>query len=356
MLETIRELALEKLEPLEDSEQLRRRHADYMLEFLKTSDLAPTDAALAQRMKAESDNLRTAVEWALSRQHADLALSLAGHSYHGPHPAELSRITAREWTGWLDAGLALADRDDSKVYADALIMRAAIHRAFGDDDRAEPLARGSLDRFFALGDRVGQSRALLQLGLIAMRRGEHDLARERFEQALELAEAAGSAIDHRHMLHNLGELERAAGNLDRAAALLERALQLARDAGASWHVAMIEHSLGDTALASGDMATAERHYMRALSLARDLGYLRGIEVCLAALASLAAKRGQAEHAGRLWGASEAFQRAVGYELHPLEWHVYEEAIATVAGPQFEEAAKATRNAEPDEALAAALAE
>jgi predicted ATPase len=76
MLETIRQLALEKLELREDAEQLRRRHAEYLLEFLPTIETAG-DAALLARESAESANLRAAVEWALHGQHADLALGLA---------------------------------------------------------------------------------------------------------------------------------------------------------------------------------------------------------------------------------------------------------------------------------------
>ena len=154
----------------------------------------------------------------------------------------------------------------------------------------------------------------------------------------------------------LGELERQVGNLDRAAALLAEALQLALDAGSTPHAANIEHGLGDTALTAGDTAAAERHYLRALSRARKWGNPNSTACCLAGLASVEAKRGECERAGRLWGASEAFDRESGITLLPHELAVYEDALARVAGPQFEEAAGETRQLEPDHALAVALKE
>ena len=66
---------------------------------------------------------------------------------------------------------------------------------------------------------------------------------------------------------------------------------------------------------------------------------------------MAATRGERKRAGRLWGASQAFQRTYGVDRRR-----YEEALATVAGPQFERAANATRNKQPDDALVAALAD
>jgi predicted ATPase/DNA-binding SARP family transcriptional activator/class 3 adenylate cyclase len=348
MLETVRELALEKLEPREDAEQLRHRHAEYLLEFLRTSETELVDAARVTRESAESDNLRAAIEWAIGGKHVDLALSLASHDY-GPS------ITSRDTARWLDLALPLGEHADPNAYATALARAAWAHNVLGDLERAETLAQSSLDQFVALRNRVGQCRALLGLGLAAIARGDIDRARERLTQSLELAEVHGTANDRYAALHNLGELERDAGNLDRASVLLEQARQLALDDGNNAYSAAIEHGLGDTALAAGDTAAAEQHYRSAIGLAQGLGALRTYAYCLAGLASAAASRGECERAGRLWGASEAFRRAMEIDPHAFEGTLYEEALARVAGPQFEHAANATRHAEPNDALAAALA-
>jgi predicted ATPase/Tfp pilus assembly protein PilF len=348
MLETIRELALEKLELLDDAEQLRRRHAEYVLEFVKRMQTMRLDAVRFARAKAESSNVRAAVEWALNGQHADLALTLAS--------TRLLYISPRRRARWLDAALLLGDRADPSVYANALRVSAGNYFFLGEFDHAETLAERSLAQFRALRDRGGEGGALQIMGLAAGARGEHDRARELLEHALELVEASGETTEHYTALHNLGELDCSMGNLDRAAARLEQALQLALDAGDTYHAGLIEHGLGDTALAAGDAASAERRYLRALSRARELDHRPTLAYCLAGLASVAAMRGERKRAGRLWGAVQAFQRTEGVELLAFDRRRYEEALATITGPQFERAANATRNKQPDEALAAALAD
>jgi tetratricopeptide (TPR) repeat protein len=175
------------------------------------------------------------------------------------------------------------------------------------------------------------------------------------EESLKLAEATGTAT-YRWSLINLGELECRVGNVGRAAALLEEALQLALDAADILQAAQSERGLGDTALAAGDVVAAERNYQHALSLAQEFGSRRAVAFCLAGLASVAAKRGEPERAGRFWAASEAFQWDFGFELLAFERLLYDEALATVVGPEFEHAVNATRARGPDEALTAALAD
>src|SRR5262249_26773228 len=136
----------------------------------------------------------------------------------------------------------------------------------------------------------------------------------------------------------------------------EHALQLAIDTGDSFHAGITEQRLGDTALAAGDAVSAERCYERALSRARDLYFLPSLAYSLAGLASVAAVRGERKRAGRLWGASQAFQQRAGGELLAIDRRRYEEVLATITGPEFEHAANATRNKQLDEALAAALAD
>jgi predicted ATPase len=348
MLETIRELALEKLELLDDAEQLRRRHAEYLIEVFKRLQTMRLDAARFARAKAESPDVRVAVEWALEGHHADVALSLAS-----TQPLDIS---PRRRARWLDAALLLGDHADPSVYANALIVRAGSYFTLGEFDRAETLVQRSLAQFRAVGDPAGESRALRLIGIAAGARGEQDRARELLEYALELAKTSGEATEYYRTLHSLGEVDWRTGNLDRAAALLEQALQLAIDTGDTFQAGLTEHRLGDTALAAGDAVSAERCYRRALSRARELYFLPALAYCLAGLASVAAMRGERKRAGRLWGASQAFQRSAGAELLAIDRRRYEEALATITGPEFERAADTTRSKQRDEALAAALAD
>ena len=212
---------------------------------------------LPPQWRAETANLRAALEWAIQKANADLALGLATRTW-------FSQITEPERARWLDAALMLGEAIDPTLYAMALGDAAGAYYVLGDFDRAESLAQRSLDRFVRLDDERGQSRALRRLGLAASGRGDYDSARERYERGLQLAEAAGDKNDLYILQHFLGDLERYAGNLNRSRLLLEEALQLALDSDDP-HAALIEQSLGDV-LAAGEVA-AERHYLRA-NLAR----------------------------------------------------------------------------------------
>jgi predicted ATPase/DNA-binding SARP family transcriptional activator len=338
MLETVRELALEKLELLADANNLRRRHAEYLLKLRKT----PVPPGELARWHAETDNLRAAVEWALDGEHAELALQLARFTTQ-------FQLTARECGRWLDRGLEFAGRVDPNVRATALIDAAQAHFYLGDADGAETFAQQGLKAFGVIGDVLGQSRALEVLGLAAVAVGDYELARERFERSLEVSEQAGNASLRYPQLHGLGEIELRVGNIDRARTLLRQALVLARNDGSGSFEVQIEHGLGDVALLSGDVDTAERHYLRGVSLARDINLLRGVAICLAGLSAVAAERGDSREAGRLWGTAQAVQRtaAGGIELLAVDLWAYRSALARVADAAFEEAARAAGNADPD---------
>jgi predicted ATPase/DNA-binding SARP family transcriptional activator len=78
MLETIREYAAERLEELDERDELRQRHAQYYLELARSvEDLirSPQAASLLDRLERDYENLRAALAW-LSSTTPDRALRL----------------------------------------------------------------------------------------------------------------------------------------------------------------------------------------------------------------------------------------------------------------------------------------
>jgi tetratricopeptide (TPR) repeat protein len=131
----------------------------------------------------------------------------------------------------------------------------------------------------------------------------------------------------------LGDLERALGNYEQAATLLQRSFELARAGGDPEDMNRPLHGLGDLALAQGALGTAVARYREALLLVADLpAGERGFCYCLGGLASVAARRGDATCAGRLWGVVEA-QIAL-YPLFPETKQRYEEAFAELDHGSF----------------------
>ena len=88
MLETIRQYARERLAQIGEEAQLRERHLDYFLAFCLEAEpnlVGPSLREWRERVDAELDNLRAAMEWSLTgRVEKGLRLCAALHWYwHG---------------------------------------------------------------------------------------------------------------------------------------------------------------------------------------------------------------------------------------------------------------------------------
>jgi len=77
MLETVQEYAREKLEESGESEEVKRRHAEYFLALAEEADpelKGPNQLQWLQRLETEHDNMRAALTWALQQEKVELGL------------------------------------------------------------------------------------------------------------------------------------------------------------------------------------------------------------------------------------------------------------------------------------------
>ena len=77
----------------------------------------------------------------------------------------------------------------------------------------------------------------------------------------------------------------------------------------------------------GEYDRATALLAESLALARELGSQESIGCALCGLASLAAVRGDAAQAARLFGASEALRETIGVSLSPLERDTFDRHLA-----------------------------
>jgi tetratricopeptide (TPR) repeat protein len=190
---------------------------------------------------------------------------------------------------------------------------------------------------------------------LARSRGDPDRARELIEKALAIERRIGNRSGIRHCLHLLGEMARDEGNLGSAEELLEEAAAAAREHGAS-DLPALTHSLADLALDQGNWSRATKLYLEFLDMADELGNvgaLAGAAWCFAGLAGVAAGRGDAARAGRLWGATLNIEQDVGYGLPAFERDHYERLLDCVRGPVFAQAVTEGRDLSIVEARAMA---
>ena len=79
MLETLRQYANEKLVEAGESDALRDRHLEYFLNLAETAEphlIRPEQLEWLAKLDADYENLRLALEWAMSKESAEPSLRL----------------------------------------------------------------------------------------------------------------------------------------------------------------------------------------------------------------------------------------------------------------------------------------
>jgi predicted ATPase/class 3 adenylate cyclase len=300
MLETIRELAAERLDS-ETAEAVRRRHRAYIVEHAEAS--APElhtagESSMSARLAPDYGNVRAAVSDALAAGEPDDVGRVLGAIYpflisHG-HLAEV-----REWT---EAALNARDRLSSRGLAETLVGGGEIARFAGDLDRAielkEELAavQGDLQR------PNWRAATFADLCEIALEQGDFARARSYAEESAAAGVGARAALCFAELDLRSGDLASAESTGLRALAGFEK--------GSFNHATCLE-LLGETARRSGDEMGARARFQAALRSFAALGDGGGIADCLDGLARLAAGLGDSARAGRLSGAAGRLRETRG---------------------------------------------
>jgi predicted ATPase/class 3 adenylate cyclase len=372
MLETIHEFAREKLQESEESEDIRRLHAEYFLALAEEAEPAVEGAqqpVWLERLEEEHDNMRRALSWSLGQgQDSELALRMSAalgefwylRGYFG------------EGRRWLEEALAKSGRTPTAARARALQRVSWLAFQQGDLDRAEEASEEGLGlegvEFFrtAGGDSTAAELQRL-LGIVVGAQGEFERERELLEESLTLSQEAGNLRGMAASLFTLGSAWRQQGDLERATQLLEEALTMFRETGDQYLIASVLTHLGFTFLFQGDLeratATSEeaaamlreqKHlayladalnnlgwvallrgdseraralYAESMQAQREIGAKVTAPENLLGLACVAAAQGEAERAARLFGASEALPEAMGAPLEPGERALQEPYLA-----------------------------
>jgi predicted ATPase/transcriptional regulator with XRE-family HTH domain len=344
MLETVREFASEQLEQSGETEQTRRRHAEYFIllaEEAKAEQSSLTSSG-QNRISSERDNVRAALRSCIERGEAELGLRLAGPLWEG-------------WFRWGDLTgaraliaelLALPGAESHRaVWARAIGAAGALAQAQGDHDQAVELSEQSLAASREVGDPGDVAAALYTLGLEALVRGQYAQATEFLEEsrrlfiaakdrrggywalrhlssvlyrrgrmieAASLAEeglavvrAGGSSAEIGGLLHTLGLSTAGSGDLGRAATLWDESLRLFDETGDTWGVANALGSLGWVACQRADFDTAARQLEGSLKLYEDVGDPEGVTLQLTRMGWLARAQGDISRASELFEQSVA---------------------------------------------------
>ncbi|MGH2617775.1 MAG: ATP-binding protein, partial [Thermomicrobiales bacterium] len=299
MLETIREYALEQLEAGPEAAAMRRRHAAWFLAIAEEAEAALTgleQAAWLDRLEAEHDNLRAALEWATRHGEAGLGLRLAGALWQfwwiRGHLSEGRARLARALT---------ASAGPTAVRAKALDGAGALAEAQGDCDQAASLHEAALALYRDLGDQLGCARALQNLGIIEQHdRGNVARAGTLFVEALALFRTVDDAQGIAAGLNNLGTIALRQRGFAQAAALFTESLARSRALGDRRGVGIGLSSLGALAFMQEDFEQAQMHYEESLAVWRELDDIQDIAVVLGNLGEALQYRGNVARAEALY--------------------------------------------------------
>ena len=299
MLETIREFAAEQLAEADDAEEIRRRHAERMLEIARSARLGDEDFDFdVSVVLAERDDLRGALDWSEANDPVfGLELAVTMQSlWYASAPAEGVR--------WVSALLDRAGSIPPELNAEALRVYGGTADLSGQDELAREKTEESLRISQELGDERRIATVQHMLAVAAWRREDWPRVRELTEDCMELSRDRFPTLESSGYWL-LGQLALHDGDLAEATKLTRRSAEEAHAAGWTWWESGQLHELLMLALQAGDLEQAEQEGRAALLLEREQENTLWGLYTIAGLAQVALARGDLERAGTLWGAADA---------------------------------------------------
>ncbi len=266
-LETIRQYAREKLFETEEAAQIRDRHLDYFRTLAEKAEVEIVNAnqvAWLERLQAEFDNIRAALEWSQEKRVEDglrLGSSLWRFCLRNGYSNELF-----EKLSTLLRHPQASQRNRIRARTLALLSILA-GVGLGDRIRQSTLAEESLAIYNELDDPAGKASGLAAVGMAGYLRGNPD-GLSLLLQSLDSYRSLDDKISISEILVLVGI---ASGDPDQRQAYLEEGLGLARERGDAITMAGALDHLGRTAIEQGHFTLARTRLEESLELQFPLG-------------------------------------------------------------------------------------
>jgi len=269
LLETTRGYAAERLAEAGETDDIRRRHAQYLCDLFNLAPenwLRMPDMDWRALYAKELDNVRTALDWALSvTGDPSLGVALAGAS--GPMWLELS--LHGEGRGRLEAAMERVGPTTSRL--DQARIALWLGMLFGE---AEPIAAGAaktraVELYREIADATGLGFSLVQLAAASVSSGRFERAAQSLAEAWPLLENARLPKPLARYFDTAGFLLRQTGDPVRAREHFERALKLFRNAGAEREALRMLGNLADLTWSLGDLDASVAAFRESVSRLRN---------------------------------------------------------------------------------------
>lgn len=308
-LETIGQYARELLDAAGETAHLRDAHLEYFLALAKEDEQrVGQEAQWLARLEEDHENLQAALSWSHSSEaRARLGLRLA---------AALGRL----WNvhGHFTLGrrllIGLLERPDLRapVPERALACYGAGRLTLwqGDCDAARLLFEEALAIYRGAGDRHGEMRVLVTLGIAAKGLGDEAGRRSRYEESLSVAREIGDKRGMAVALGNLAVVAADRGDLAAACDLNQQAMELMREVGDKHDLGGMLVNLASHSIRAERFEVARAALGESLRLEQQLGAKRLGLHAIEMSAELAWHLGDAWQAALCLGAADALQRSI----------------------------------------------
>ena len=324
MLPTIQAFAASQASDTGIADTLAIRHADFFQRWVADlqTDLAAASEIVLERVRADGDNLRGALEW-FARHDPPTGLTFA---------TDLGRYWA--YRGSVDEGLAWYDTLLQGAGAVEQAPRAQLAASFlanygGHPRVSRRFAEQSLGAYRRRGDAHGVALAIGVLGDLDLRGALEESVRRSREAAATL-ESTSDSYYLCYVLDNLAWGLAQLGDLAEAERTVRRAIAIARQHGHPYRLAVGFRILADILRLRGDVVAADRLLAESDSLVTGLDDLVFGAVWFAEWAVVAAGLGDIERARDLAAVAlaKATQRAIG---SVMGWALWAEGEVRLTG-------------------------
>jgi len=327
--ELIRQYGAEKLEAVEEADQVRDRHSRCYGAFLQEREEhlhGRGQAEALQEILEDLDNVWAAWHWAVERGGVETIghcvealhylhqmrgwyhevaeafeeaaimlrqrLDAAAHNREQGARQEATLVLASVLSSLADLLYFLAQQERATALAEeslalleqvernprrdrvtihAKVMLGNVYRVRGDTMEGQQLHQEALALAEEIGDRWGRQHALHWLGINARSEARYAEAEELLLQAIAIAEEAGERFWRAGCLDNLSWILYAQGQYQRAVALAHESLQLREEIGDRHHSGFSFVRLGEIATALGNYGLAEEYFQRSLATVDESG-------------------------------------------------------------------------------------
>jgi predicted ATPase/DNA-binding SARP family transcriptional activator len=314
----LRRYAAEKLTQNHLEERIRHRHLDFYLRLAEETDPqlhGPDQIVLLERLEAEHDNLRAALEWGLSAAPSgSLAATAATLRLAGSLGLFWDlRGHFSEGRQWLEQALALEaplapGRAWQAARSQALFWAGQLAKWQGHYPRAAELAQANLALSQGLGDQWCLAYALYLAGSVANKQGKLDGAKAYLAESVRLFQQVQGRWGLAHALGTLGNIAKARGDYAQAKAHWEESYALYRALGDRRGLARTLNRLWHLPFLDGDYARAGALLREAEGLFRELKHRDGVAIILRHLGLVAQAQGSLQAARELYEESRAIFR------------------------------------------------